>query len=242
MASREHDESESFLSRWSQRKRAAEESPPQEAAKQEGSGKLERAAAAEGPAPADPESIDPKDLPDIDSLDATSDFSVFLKKGVPQALQRRALRKLWQVDPAFSEICMLDDYNLDYTDAATVVPNMKTLFQVGRGMIMPGEDDADDAAGDDAAGKVAAEAEAPPAPEAAASEGEAEAGSALAAERENATLPAPAAAPEATPTVRRDPRKPRGPLVSGAATPRSEASRPAPRSARERRWGDPDKE
>src|SRR3546814_3199823 len=35
---------------------------------------------------------------------------------------------------------MLDDYNLDYTDAATVVPNLKTLFQVGRGMVLPGED------------------------------------------------------------------------------------------------------
>src|SRR3546814_8255463 len=45
-----------------------------------------------------------------------------------------------EVDPAFRHICMLDDYNLDYTDAATVVPNLKTLFQVGRGMVLPGED------------------------------------------------------------------------------------------------------
>jgi hypothetical protein len=229
MASRERDDEKGFLSRWSQRKRSAEEALPAETAKQEGGGKLEQAAATAGPAPADPESIDPKDLPDIDSLDATSDFTVFLKKGVPQALKRRALRRLWQVDPAFSVHDGLTDYNLDYTDAATVVPNMKTLYQVGRGMIMPGEDDADDAAE-----KVAAEAEALPAPEA-------ESDPALAAETEAAALPSPPAAPDAAPTERREPRKPRGPLVSGAATPRSSASRPAPRSARERRWGDPDK-
>src|SRR3546814_1507662 len=63
-----------------------------------------------------------------------------MREGVPNALKQRALRRLWQVDPAFRHICMLDDYNLDYTDAATVVPNLKTIYQVGRGMVLPGED------------------------------------------------------------------------------------------------------
>jgi hypothetical protein len=238
MASRERDDEKGFLFRWSQRKRAAEEALPPETAKQEASGELEQSAATEGPAAADPESIDPKDLPDIDSLDAGSDFSVFLKKGVPRALKRRALRRLWQVDPAFSVHDGLTDYNLDYTDAATVVPNMKTLYQVGRGMIMPGEDDPADAAD-----QAIPESEALPAPEAAAAEAEAEAGPALAAGTEEAALPPPPeSASGETPPAGREPRKPRGPLVSGAATPRSSASRPAPRSARERRWGDPDKE
>src|SRR5690606_13963943 len=54
-------------------------------------------------------------------------------------------------------LCMLDDYNLDYTDAATVVPNLKTIYQVGRGMILPGEDDAEQAqVGGDAPAKLAA--------------------------------------------------------------------------------------
>src|SRR3546814_13669801 len=79
-------------------------------------------------------------LPDIDALDVGADFTVFMREGVPNALKQRALRRLWQVDPAFRHICMLDDYNLDYTDAATVVPNLKTLFQVGRGLVLPGED------------------------------------------------------------------------------------------------------
>src|SRR3546814_15993732 len=79
-------------------------------------------------------------LPDIDALDVGADFTVFMREGVPNALKQRALRRLWQVDPAFRHICMLDDYNLDYTDAATVVPNLKKLFQVGRGMVLPGED------------------------------------------------------------------------------------------------------
>src|SRR3546814_7943007 len=64
-----------------------------------------------------------------------------MRKGVPSALRQGALRRLWQVDPAFRHLCMLDDYNLDYTDAATVVPNLRTIYQVGRGMVLPGEDD-----------------------------------------------------------------------------------------------------
>ena len=37
--------------------------------------------------------------------------------------------------------------NLDYTDAAMVVPNMKTLYQVGRGMVVQAEEALDKVAG-----------------------------------------------------------------------------------------------
>ncbi len=238
MASHGRDDENGFLSRWSQRKREAGEAAGQEVETPQGDERPQRVATAGAAAlPAaenDAERIDPRDLPDIDTLDAGSDFSVFLKKGVPRALKRRALRRLWQVDPAFSVHDGLTDYNLDYTDAATVMPNLKTLYQVGRGMIMPGEDDEEDAA--DA---TVAEAEALPAPEAAAVEAEAD--PALAAETEDAALPPPPeSASGGAPPARREPRKPSGPRVSGATTPRSSVSRPEPRSARQRRWGDPD--
>lgn len=130
MAAKDRDNDRSFLARWSQRK--------QEAA--EGAAEPEAVAPQPAPGPAGAEAVDVSALPDIDSMDAGSDFSVFMRGGVPQALKRRALRRLWQVDPAFHEICMLDDYNLDYTDAAMVVPNLKTVYQVGRGMVPPEED------------------------------------------------------------------------------------------------------
>ena len=141
MAPRQEDDGKGFLSRWSQRKRAVEEAASEPEVPQQ----------AESSAAGDDDTIDPKDLPDIDSLDAGSDYTVFLKKGVPPALKRKALNKLWQTDPAFRHICMLDDYNLDYTDAATVVPNLKTLYQVGRGMVLPDEEPEQTSSAEDAA-------------------------------------------------------------------------------------------
>lgn len=228
MAPRQEDDHKSFLSRWSQRKRAAEEEVPESEESQQ--------AAPGGPeAAAGDDAIDPKDLPDIDSLDAGSDYSVFLRKGVPPGLKRKALNKLWQTDPAFRNICMLDDYNLDYTDAAMVVPNLKTLFQVGRGMVLPEEEEA--------AAKAAAEAadravEAPQAAETATGEAVPPAG---AAEGSDSTAtPAPQSRPK--PLMPGTPRVPPAATraVSGPGSGGASAPRQGERSARQRRWGDPD--
>ena len=62
-------------------------------------------------APANP----PSDLPDIGSLTAESDFSLFMAQGVPAELRRRALRKLWSLDPQFLAADGLGDYVEDYT-------------------------------------------------------------------------------------------------------------------------------
>ncbi len=77
----------------------------------------------------------PPDLPDIDSLNADSDFSVFMQKGVPVALRRLALRKLWRSDPLFSSIDEMVEYGEDFTDAATVVGNVESAYKVGKGYV-----------------------------------------------------------------------------------------------------------
>lgn len=235
-----------FLSRWSERKRAAEAGALPEEAEQGTEAAEADAASAQQVPDAGAESTVPAELPEIDSLKAGSDFSVFMKQGVPAALQRRALRKLWQVDPMFNEICMLDDYNLDYTDAAMVVPNLKTSYQVGRGMVLPEELEAElKAAAEQAGGTrpVTASTEegaALPAPEGPEGlegpEGE-DADPAVAEDSE--------AQPAGPPSVpRRAPRKPGTPLVNPGPTPTPISSRPAnsgaARSARGRRWGDTD--
>ncbi|MBU0723666.1 MAG: DUF3306 domain-containing protein [Alphaproteobacteria bacterium] len=79
--------------------------------------------------------LDLSKLPDIDTLTANSDFSVFMNKGVPGSLRRRALRKLWKSDPIFAFQDGLTDYQEDYTDAATVIEGMKTSYKVGRGFL-----------------------------------------------------------------------------------------------------------
>jgi hypothetical protein len=83
--------------------------------------------------------IDPSDLPDIDSLTAESDFTAFMRKGVPKTLQRKALRKLWTSDPVLACLDGLNDYEEDFTDAATVIEGMKSSYQVGRGFLTDAE-------------------------------------------------------------------------------------------------------
>jgi hypothetical protein len=74
-------------------------------------------------------------LPDPDSLTKGDDFSAFMARAVPEHLRRRALRKLWVSNPVLANLDGLVDHGEDYTDAATVMPDMKTAYQVGQGML-----------------------------------------------------------------------------------------------------------
>lgn len=238
MAVGKGDESKNFLSRWSERKRQAGEAAREESREAEAG--EERAAKSGEEAELEVEAVDPATLPDIDSLAAGSDFTVFMRAGVPEALKQRALRRLWQVDPAFNVICPLDDYNLDYTDAATVVPNLKTLYQVGRGMVLPSEKLEKAEGGGDAAALPSGAGESAPAsipsPDTAAAPEQPEEPKQEAVEAPPASE---AGAAESVPTelswaesTGADPNRP-----PAAAAPGREDSA---RSARRRRWGDVD--
>ncbi|WP_297781501.1 DUF3306 domain-containing protein [uncultured Roseovarius sp.] len=74
-------------------------------------------------------------LPDPDTLQLGDDFRAFMGKAVPERLRRRALRRLWVSNPVLANIDGLVDYAEDYTDSAMVVPDMKTAYQVGKGML-----------------------------------------------------------------------------------------------------------
>ncbi|MBT8460377.1 MAG: DUF3306 domain-containing protein [Boseongicola sp.] len=74
-------------------------------------------------------------LPDPESLRMGDDFSVFMTGAVPDRLRRRALRVLWRSNPTLANVDMLVDYGEDFTDAALVVENMQTAYQVGKGML-----------------------------------------------------------------------------------------------------------
>lgn len=74
-------------------------------------------------------------LPDPDTLEPGADVAAFMKAAVPDRLRRRALRRLWRVNPAFAVVDELVEYGEDYTDAATVVENLQTAYQVGKGML-----------------------------------------------------------------------------------------------------------
>ena len=74
------------------------------------------------------------DLPNPDDMKMGDDFSAFMSKAVPDRLRRRALRRLWLANPALANLDGLLDYGEDFTDSATVVENLQTAYQVGKGM------------------------------------------------------------------------------------------------------------
>ena len=113
---------EGFLSRWSRRKRAAEagldEAEPQPAtpavaAKAAPSAAQAPAAPPAAPVPVEPP-FDPATLPPVESLTIESDIRDFLRKEVPEALKRAALRKAWALDPAIRDFVGPADYAWDY--------------------------------------------------------------------------------------------------------------------------------
>ncbi|MGH6892124.1 MAG: DUF3306 domain-containing protein [Dongiaceae bacterium] len=140
--------SESFLRRWARLKaeRAKEEKP--------------RIAPASVPEPAattgsEPQPASPEELPSIDSLTKDSDFTAFLKAGVPEALRRLALRKLWRSDPVFANLDGLVEYGEDFGAPFRKPGPVATLFRLGRGMPGPSESEATEAEGVARPGTVA---------------------------------------------------------------------------------------
>jgi hypothetical protein len=105
-----------FLSRWSERKlharRGQELAEPADTPQ----------AAADRPSPtaAADESerlLTDEDMPPLESLDADSDYSGFLSRGVSEALRRKALSKLFR-GAHFNVTDGLDDYAEDFTKFA----------------------------------------------------------------------------------------------------------------------------
>lgn len=75
------------------------------------------------------------DLPDPDNLSLGDDIRGFMNAAVPDGLRRRALRKLWTLNPTLANLDGMVDYGGDFTDKATVVENLQTAYQVGKGML-----------------------------------------------------------------------------------------------------------
>jgi Protein of unknown function (DUF3306) len=70
---------------------------------------------------------------DLESLDYESNFSLFLKAGVPAALRRQAMRKLWTSNPVLANLDGLNDYDQDFADPSLNV--FQSIWQAGRGYL-----------------------------------------------------------------------------------------------------------
>ena len=104
-----------FLARWSRRKRAAatdaRERPKPENAS--GGAASRASAAALSPGEAKP-LFDPASLPPIELIVAGSDISAFLAAGVPADLTRAALRRVWSSDPMIRNFVGLSENSWDF--------------------------------------------------------------------------------------------------------------------------------
>lgn len=131
-----------FLSRWSRRKRLAEDRAEAEAAArgpaprrpgQKAGPSIPAPAGAAGPDAAAPRDASPggphesppgaspgaspgppADLPDLETLGEGSDFRRFMREDVPAALRHAALRKAWATNPAITGHKPLVDYDWDF--------------------------------------------------------------------------------------------------------------------------------
>ena len=118
-----------YLSRWSRRKRdvAAEEAAPApEAPVDEPEPQTEAEEA---------EILARLNLPVPESLQPGDDFSVFMAKGVPAFLRKRALRILWRSNPVLANLDGLNDYDDDFTSPELTQKVLATAYQVGRGFV-----------------------------------------------------------------------------------------------------------
>ncbi|MDF0580453.1 DUF3306 domain-containing protein [Bradyrhizobium yuanmingense] len=108
---------EDFLARWSRRKQQSRAEPAK-------------------PAPAQPEpppetkedetELDLSSLPSIDEINAATDITAFLGKGIPRELSRAALRRAWATDPAIRDFVGLAENAWDFNDP-TAMPGFGPL-------------------------------------------------------------------------------------------------------------------
>jgi len=104
-----------FLARWSRRKQEARSgnAAPEPAEPIEVHDLTPPPGIAENPP--NPE-VDLSSLPPIESIDAATDITAFLRKGIPQELSRAALRRAWTADPAIRDFVGLAENAWDFND------------------------------------------------------------------------------------------------------------------------------
>lgn len=113
-----------FLSRWSRLSRAEKRKPTTSAegraAPEPASSATQSPETAGGPAAAPEPEFDVSTLPSIEDVSLETDVSVFLRKGVPEALKNAALRKAWALDPAIRDYIGPVENGWDFNDPESI--------------------------------------------------------------------------------------------------------------------------
>ena len=124
-----------FLSRWAQRKAAkqTEVDVLEEVTQTEqvdATGETEEEAAL-----SDEELCARYELPDPEHCTDSEQLDGFFDGQIPDRLRQLAMWRLWRLNPLFRFADEMVEYGEDFTDAATVIPNMQTAYKVGKGYL-----------------------------------------------------------------------------------------------------------
>ncbi|MBB4362488.1 hypothetical protein GGD65_003521 [Bradyrhizobium sp. CIR18] len=106
---------EEFLARWSRRKRESRPEPAKPAEAQPAPPPEAKDGAKDVAKDGESE-FDLSSLPSIDEINAATDVTAFLRKGIPQELSRAALRRAWAADPAIRDFIGLAENAWDFND------------------------------------------------------------------------------------------------------------------------------
>jgi len=139
----------SFLSRWSDRKIQSEVDETKLPSTETVQEKPTLQDEFEGKS--DEEILSILELPDPETLKLGDTVEKFMDGRVPERIRLKALRAFWKTNPVLANIDGLDEYCEDYTDAAMVVENLQTIYQVGKGYAVQALDALESLADDEAA-------------------------------------------------------------------------------------------
>ncbi|MEO0923702.1 MAG: DUF3306 domain-containing protein [Pseudomonadota bacterium] len=135
----------SFLSRWSQRKRAVsagdvvpDTDPSMPVAEAKLGPATEVSEARQAELTANRKAAEEIDL---DALDYDSDYSAFFKDGVPTVLRQRAMRLLWRSNPILANVDGLCDYDENFGDPALILEKFESAYRIGKGYLFEEENE-----------------------------------------------------------------------------------------------------
>ena len=139
---------ERFLSRWSRLKQRSRDDVTQDEGTANPVAPDELALPAATAGEEDREASENRQVAeaiDIDALKYGDDFSPFLKRGVPEPLRRRALRKFFASDPLLANLDGLNDYDEDFNNPEFLV--YRSAWDAARGFLTEAEKAAQQATG-----------------------------------------------------------------------------------------------
>ena len=133
------DDKEGFLSRWSKRKQAQLSNPEVDPDDEVPAAELVEIDEEQLEAERSEAEINrlAAEAVDLEKAEYGFDFSIFMKRGVPDVLRRKALKKFFNSNPVLANLDGLNDYDEDYNNPLHMV--YKSSWDVGRGFLTEAE-------------------------------------------------------------------------------------------------------